>query len=1000
MPAANAEQLTAIISQRMLGIFDMPEGFPDIRFDWVTEEDLRERIRLEASAPGVWEMTGNRVLSEISLKAEVHKYAPHELSSGTMTGKLQMGNHAFPFTYRFPGPFQFSIELPRVPMEHLINPVAPDAGLFRWLPALLLHNAKFSFSPQSGQFSLSAKSDDVWTVPVGRDGISLRQIDLDLDRKSTGQDSTGRISGVATIGGNQVVLSAPVDTPSVLLASCKSFDLPAAIDAVCDDVPLTNTEKIIKPLVGANLQVNLADQSFTATGSPPDSGPIRTTVYRHNGRWGFVAIPTVLRSWRISNLAPYLRTLDRIDISKLSLVVTSFDQVPWDVPGLTHELTGQLQRGTNLIIPTRLSGLPEFDLLARLYGNSEIEMTLVGDLNSERLKVQGKLPTLQIAPGINLDQPQITLTQSKHGEPEVTLDGPVSLRVDRDVLNLTGRLRLTGQKGTLSGRLDQPWKMPLGISGITVHRLNLGGTLDENSRMSVTMAGRASLHNKSGSVRVVPFAHPDYEVRFGFDHIPTQELLQALVPNHVSRFQAPTRSALESGFADIACRMTSNGNKAQFDFQLFNQRGRLAGSFDSEKGLDATGKIGAIRRQRITGGRHVLELTQPNQGDQGFDGPEVRFRPGHEEGAEIQLIANCTLFAEFAQTIEARLTKKGGEFQFQCDAGPAGFDLDCVLSDQDFSGRGSFSVQLQADLELLESKSGAMLGRIALNAPYHGELALQISSGRFEATLDGHLKWQNLKLDVPKLTIHETPSSFGEFRNAIISEIRPHAFGVFKPAFAENDAFHAAVQDGLLTTGRVLGVGAGPLALAMRQVFSPNPTQLAFGLHDLGYSSHDIATALKKVAKLSPDAAAKQLHSAQCSCTQIASALRAAYGAKPEVIAQSLRAIGFGHKPIAEAIRLGGGFKAHEAAKGLRAASFDAGEIALALNEQFHVPASVVAEALHQAGIKSLEAIRALPPVFETNRDETERLLIGAGYSVREVRGAAQKSSTFLASFW
>ncbi len=487
---ASAKQLTAIVSQRMMGVFDLPESFPDFRFDSASEADLGERTRVEARSAGTWQLTPNCALSEVNLTAEIHQYAPQALSEGTLAGMLRLGNRDFPATYPFPGPFQFCAEFPRVALEHLIGPLATDSAPFQWLPALFLRDASFAFAPHTGAFSLSGKSDEPWTLPVGRDGIPLHQVTLDLARESAETEASGQIEGIAILGGKEVRLAARVETPSVLLGRCKQFDLPATIQALCDDAPLDDLFATIQPLTEAEIQVNLADHSFTAEGSPPSAGSTRITAYRHDGRWGFVANPTMLRSWRLSDLAPFLRPLDHLDITKLAIVVTSFDRIPWDVSGLTHELTNKLRRGVNIVIPTRLAGAPELDLLARLYQthqnqqtpqnsqNSQIQLTLAGTLNKRRLLLHANLPNLPIGGGLEFLRPRLTLIQPHDGPTEAHVTGPIRAQIGETALPFTARLKISGQHGVLTAKLSNPWDQPLGLNGTLVDRLNLAANLE------------------------------------------------------------------------------------------------------------------------------------------------------------------------------------------------------------------------------------------------------------------------------------------------------------------------------------------------------------------------------------------------------------------------------------------------------------------------------------------------------------------------------------------
>ena len=77
MSESTAEFLSALTPNQLKGTFQVPEGFPDIRFDYVTQEDLRERLRVEASAPGLWQLSNGMGLMDVQLNADVHQYSPN-----------------------------------------------------------------------------------------------------------------------------------------------------------------------------------------------------------------------------------------------------------------------------------------------------------------------------------------------------------------------------------------------------------------------------------------------------------------------------------------------------------------------------------------------------------------------------------------------------------------------------------------------------------------------------------------------------------------------------------------------------------------------------------------------------------------------------------------------------------------------------------------------------------------------------------------------------------
>lgn len=1002
MQASN--QLSAIASNQLQGLCEFPPDFPDIRFEWVTEDDLQTKLRLEGSAPGTWQLGENFWIRNIQLKAEISKVAPKHESEGKMEGELKVGHNTIPVFYPFPGPFQLVSNLRDIPLEQLILPLEPHTDLFRQIPAFRLREADFACLPHTHAFSLHATTDDSWILPIGREGLPLQQVSLDLEGQGHGYPIEGKLHATIRLNGAETRLTSQVSNASTFFGANENLYLAAILDALCDRPSLRALPAPFDPVLkNATIQIDLTERTVTIQGDAEAFGKTVIVIQEHDGVWGFTAEAELPQRWRLSYMDPFLEPLDSLDQSRTSLIVTSFGASPYplgeDEEGNTH----QALNGYNLLIPTELRGLDELRYLASMMPNPH-EVTFLGSFSRREYRpcftLKTHLQTFPITHGVDLIENEILLRHEEGAPLMLKLTGPVGLHIEDNRLDFTAETRVYGNQAFLEAKLDHPWEAPYGTRGVRLDRLILDVHTGSRGERAIQIVGDCSIQNAKGVTRFYwNEANRDPVVWMSFAKMPSAALLTGLIPGPGALVRPEIRQALEGGFRDVEISLVPQIREIRGDVTLAGARANFEGVFGESIGLDAFGSMEALHWQPVAGGGHVVEMTKgsrhsiqgfPEEFSPKFGGPLLRFYIGEvEQEPAIQVAAECTFFTEYTQSVLAYMTNDGLSFPVEIREDELGaLRLECLVRQEGFSANGEIALKLEGDLHLREPKSNQLMGIVGFSGVVRANIRMTIEP-TYQATLDGHLVWRNHELEFPTLTLNKPPADLRELREQLTAALDERAYFIFKPLIATEEEFFTAAGD-WLQTGRSLGLPVAELTQAVRNAYNANNSSLSVGFHSLGYPTKEVALALKS-SNRSPEGLAKALHAVECTPIEIADALHTGFQAPPNVIAQSLRALGYDAPAITNALKMGASTHPVSVAHALKSLGYDPYDIGTAIRSVFLIPVAVAYPIFKTANFKARETIRALVLPYQTGPEETAQLLLGAGYSEREVRTAMDK---------
>lgn len=128
--------------------------------------------------------------------------------------------------------------------EHFGLPEAALADLRAAAVDLRFADVEIGFTPQTETFTLNGRTADVWSLPIGHDGINLHTVALSLERDLSAEDGalTGSLSGTLTVG--TASLTATYNFPGDFVLTAQ--------------VPALNLSTLLQDLVGGDMVRGLA----------------------------------------------------------------------------------------------------------------------------------------------------------------------------------------------------------------------------------------------------------------------------------------------------------------------------------------------------------------------------------------------------------------------------------------------------------------------------------------------------------------------------------------------------------------------------------------------------------------------------------------------------------------------------------------------------------------------------------------------------------------------
>ncbi|MFE8595380.1 hypothetical protein [Archangium violaceum] len=198
-----------------------------------------------------------------------------------------------------------------------------------------------------------------WTLPVGRNGITIGDVSFDFRIPKTGPVS-GSFAGTASLGKNlRLAMNYEIPANFALRGDFKDIQLRGLINEICDlvgempaDFDLTFSS------ASALVQKRGEDYVLQLAAALDKVGLFAFEASRSAGKWGFAA-GMDLGAARLSSL-PGLSALESIEdvvkLRKLMLIVSSIDNPKFQFPDLAQFKTPALSTG-KLSLPTGATGV-------------------------------------------------------------------------------------------------------------------------------------------------------------------------------------------------------------------------------------------------------------------------------------------------------------------------------------------------------------------------------------------------------------------------------------------------------------------------------------------------------------------------------------------------------------------------------------------------------------------------------------------------------------------
>lgn len=419
---------------------------------------------------------------------------------GSISTDLVVGDIAANVTAYAPE-FIFTASIPDLPLSATITRFAPALqSTIETLPEIDLSDVHISIAPKSGQFSLRAVSDAEWKIPVGIDGLVIRDLLFEINRqpgKKRGKvgSVSGLISGMMQIGDATIEVEYAFPGDFVLRGNLPEIDFSPLLRHVAGTSVLRDT-----PIPDSVLNATLEDIFFVIApgrrhfqlAARMGMGEAEILIKKTSrGSWGCALGVAISPDWKLSELAPGLGPLDDLELGGAGIILSTTDddsmalsvvnpsrpqvEINRDQLGMVEPqaLGSRIQKGLNLFVNMSLLGTGADELLKienlQVYaaiGSNPLKMTL-------EARIDGRIP---LGPDAFLSGIAFRL-QPLSTNPSITLLGVIELNAGDDQLRFTGAVQVSPRDAEIAATMQGDWTEPLGFPDLTISDVGLSGGL-------------------------------------------------------------------------------------------------------------------------------------------------------------------------------------------------------------------------------------------------------------------------------------------------------------------------------------------------------------------------------------------------------------------------------------------------------------------------------------------------------------------------------------------
>ncbi|MGQ4646024.1 hypothetical protein [Lyngbya aestuarii] len=341
-----------------------------------------------------------------------------------------------------------------------------------------LSNLKLSATPKTGAVSLSSESTETWQIPIGVNGLEIKDVALAVNRTVT-QDkkkaTTGTIGGILKIGSTPFPVTYNFPGDFVLRGKVSSFSLSPLIRYLCGDEILKRTPipASIIALSFSDIDITIAPQAKTFSLAAAESplGRLEFLVQKMpDGDWGFTTGFIPPSTWKFSQIADELSVLDGLKFSNTALILSSDKNRNLSLTTLeTPRSDISVIRGLNFFANLDLSGLGVDELLGitslNVYtaiSGKPTDIVLEASINGE----------FQLSDTVAFGDIKFRLQPSPSNF-SLTLLGALTVIMNDSQLQFIGGMEVEPRGAVLQATMSGIWNEPFNTKGVSIAHVAL-----------------------------------------------------------------------------------------------------------------------------------------------------------------------------------------------------------------------------------------------------------------------------------------------------------------------------------------------------------------------------------------------------------------------------------------------------------------------------------------------------------------------------------------------
>lgn len=468
----------------------VPEGFPDIIFSDVriALDPQARSFSLGGRASSDWEVIPKILtIKQVATNFKVARSNNKSVVSGFIWGETAIAGAEVTLEADINDTFSLQGEISQLSLSAILEEFFVVSDLPTDLPQIELANLKVAVTPKTKAFSLAGQSANRWMIPVGINGLEVKDLNLEVKReeiaiKPTGSDSMpnsltrqhsvmGVLAGTVNIAGTHFSTQYGFPGNFVLMGKVPSFNLLPLVQDLCgsdvmEGVPIPGN---ILDVSFSDVEINIAPQqkSFSLSANSK-LGQVQLIVKKitNTASWGFTAGFVLDKNWRFSQIAEELKVVDGLKLSDTALVLASAADKTFSLNQVQNQAKiTRIRRGLNLLGTLSLSGLGVDKLLK--INSLNFYAAISGKLSDLLLEaaIDGEFP---IDKGVVFGDIKFRFQPDPQNF-SLALLGAITVTLnENNSLKFIGAMAVTSESAKFQATMEGVWQDPFGAKGISI----------------------------------------------------------------------------------------------------------------------------------------------------------------------------------------------------------------------------------------------------------------------------------------------------------------------------------------------------------------------------------------------------------------------------------------------------------------------------------------------------------------------------------------------------